>query len=105
MRALLHLALHALVPLGVARRFAPAPWWRAFLIMMATMIVDLDHLLANPLYDPDRCSLGFHPLHTAAPIAIYAVLALLPRTRWVGVGLLIHMALDGVDCLAMQCLG
>ena len=31
--------------------------------MMATMLVDLDHLFADPIYDPDRCSIGFHPLH------------------------------------------
>ena len=36
----------------------------------ATMLVDLDHLLATPLYNPDRCSLGFHPLHTTLPIIV-----------------------------------
>ncbi len=67
--------------------------------MVLTMLVDVDHLLATPVYDPGRCSIGYHPLHTAPAIVFYAALALPKRTRLVGVGLLIHMALDGLDCL------
>jgi hypothetical protein len=67
--------------------------------MLLTLLVDVDHLLATPIYDPERCSIGFHPLHTAPAIALYAVLALIQPTRLVGVGLLLHMALDGLDCL------
>lgn len=70
--------------------------------MMATMLVDLDHLLANPIYDPNRCSIGFHPLHTWPAIALYAALALHPRTRLIGLGLLIHMLLDFSDCAAQR---
>lgn len=70
----------------------------AFLIMASTMLVDLDHLFANPVYDPGRCSIGFHPLHQLWFIAAYAALALWPLTRIVGIGLLIHMALDAIDC-------
>jgi len=66
--------------------------------MIATMAVDIDHLLANPVYDPGRCSIGFHPLHTYVPIALYFILALMPKTRLVGLGLVVHMALDWVDC-------
>ena len=69
--------------------------------MVATMVVDVDHLLANPIYDPDRCSIGFHPLHTMPAVAVYALLAAWPKTRLVGVGLLIHMALDLTDCIWM----
>ena len=69
--------------------------------MVATMIVDLDHLLADPIYDPERCSIGFHPLHTTPAIAVYVLLAAWPKTRLVGVGLLIHMALDLGDCAWM----
>ena len=28
--------------------------------MLTTMLIDLDHLLANPVFDPDRCSINFH---------------------------------------------
>jgi hypothetical protein len=100
-RSLFHLALHALVPLLVARIFFRDRWRRAWLIMFATMLVDLDHLLADPIYDPDRCSIGFHPLHTYPAIAVYALLTLPHRTRLVGLGLVIHMILDGLDCWVM----
>ena len=101
LRAIVHLLLHAAVPLGVALAFARPHWRKAFAIMVATMLVDLDHLLAVPRYDPNRCSIGFHPLHTAPAIAVYVALALWPRSRWIGVGLLIHMALDAGDCALM----
>lgn len=67
--------------------------------MMATMIVDLDHLLAVPVYDPHRCSIGFHPLHSYVAISIYVILLFIPKVRLIGVGLVIHMALDYIDCL------
>ena len=66
--------------------------------MMATMLVDVDHLLATPIYDPTRCSIGFHPLHGLIPIGLYFILSLMPKTRIVGIGLIIHMALDSLDC-------
>lgn len=102
MRPILHLALHALVPLAVAAWLAPAGRRRfAFVVMIATMAVDLDHLLADPLYDPNRCSLTTHPLHRPILLPVWAGLAFWPPARWAGVGLLIHMALDGIDCLSM----
>lgn len=66
--------------------------------MIATMIVDLDHLLANPMYDPNRCSIGFHPLHSYLAVVIYVGLLFVPRVRLIAIGLVIHMALDYVDC-------
>ena len=70
----------------------------AYVVMISTMLVDLDHLLANPIYDPGRCSIGFHPLHELVPIAFYVVLCFFPRLRYVGIGLVIHMILDSIDC-------
>ena len=101
LRPVLHLALHALVPAVVALLFWRARFWRAWLWMLAGWLIDIDHLLADPIYAPGRCSIGFHPLHTAPFIVLYAVLALYPRTRWLGVGLLIHIALDAIDCARM----
>ncbi len=101
LRAILHLVFHFAVPGAVAYGFARPRWLRAWAVMMATMLVDLDHLLAVPLYDPNRCSIGFHPLHTWPAILVYVALAAWPRSRWVGVGLLIHMALDAGDCVLM----
>lgn len=66
--------------------------------MISTMLVDLDHLLADPIYDPGRCSIGFHPLHTYVPIALYGAMSFIQSTRYIGIGLVIHMALDSIDC-------
>jgi len=101
LRSVLHLLLHALVPLLVAVAFFRDDWRRAWLIMVSTMLVDLDHLLADPIYDPDRCSIGYHPLHTYPAIAGYALLTIPRRTRLLGLGLVIHMALDATDCWLM----
>jgi hypothetical protein len=74
-------------------------WWQSYLLLMLGMIVDVDHLLANPVYDPLRCSMGFHPLHTWPFVLVYIVLSLVQRTRLIGIGLVIHMLLDTADCL------
>ena len=91
--------LHVFAPGAAARIFFRDRWKKAWMIMLATMVVDLDHLLADPVFDPGRCSLGFHPLHSTPAILAYMGLTLFPATRVLGTGLLIHMALDGIDCL------
>ena len=59
----MHILLHFVIPAIVAGLFFREYWKKAFLIMTLTILVDLDHLLATPIYDPDRCGIGFHPLH------------------------------------------
>ena len=65
------------------------------------MVVDLDHLLADPVFDPYRCSIGFHPLHSYGAIGVYLALTVMKKTRILGIGLTIHMALDWIDCMMM----
>jgi len=88
-----------LTPAIITALFFREEWKKALLIMISTMLVDLDHLFANPIYDPTRCSIGFHPLHGFIPIGIYVLLSFHPKTRYVGIGLVIHMILDSIDCL------
>ena len=95
---MLHISYHFIFPAILIALFYRKAWKRSYLIIMSTILVDLDHLLANPIYDPTRCSMGFHPLHTELPILIYFVLSLFPKTRLIGLGLLIHMVLDSIDC-------
>lgn len=67
------------------------------------MLIDIDHLLVIPIYDPQRCSIGFHPLHQSLAISFYMLLCFLPKfpkLRLIGLGLIIHMALDSVDCFS-----
>ncbi len=103
LRSLLHLFLHAAVPAALAWLFWRDRFGSAWLWLLAGWLIDLDHLLADPVYVADRCSIGFHPLHTAPAIAAYGVMALPRRTRLLGIGLLVHVALDAIDCLWMRC--
>ena len=98
---IVHIALHFIIPGIVARCFFADRWRIVWLIMILTMFIDVDHLLAYPIYDPNRCSIGFHPLHSYPAIAVYLVLAAVAKTRLVGLGLLIHIALDWLDCIWM----
>lgn len=102
LRICTHLALHVLAPAIVARLGFADRWKRAWLIMTGTIVVDVDHLLATPIFDPNRCSIGFHPLHTWPAIGLFFLLAAIPKTRLVGLGLMIHIALDTLDCLWMM---
>ncbi|MEM6376792.1 MAG: DUF6122 family protein, partial [Bacteroidota bacterium] len=77
-------------------------WKRAYLIMLATMLVDVDHLLAYSIFEANRCSIGFHPLHTHYAALVYVVLLFLPRVyKIIGLGLLFHLFTDTVDCMMM----
>lgn len=96
---ILHYSLHFLAPGLIAWLFYRAQWRRVWLILLATMLVDLDHLFATPIFDPNRCSIGFHPLHTIPTMGVYAVMLVFPKTRIVGIGLLLHMVADGLDCV------
>jgi hypothetical protein len=93
-----HIALHFFVPAAIAGLFFRKNWKTAYFLMIATMVVDIDHVFANPIYDPSRCSIGFHPLHSLSLIVLYFGLCFIPMTRLVGIGLSIHMALDAIDC-------
>lgn len=95
---MLHIIIHFLLPLLIARIFYPTRWKQTWLILSATMLVDVDHLLAQPIYDPLRCSINFHPLHTYWAISVYWLLLYFKKTRLIALGLLIHMALDWQDC-------
>ena len=66
--------------------------------MLATMLVDVDHLLATPLFDPTRCSINFHPLHTYWAMAVYVAMLFFRKTRIIALGLLFHMLTDFIDC-------
>ena len=94
-----HIVLHFLIPGLVAILIFKDRWKQAWLIMALTMVVDLDHLLASPIYDPHRCSINFHPLHSYAAILLYMVMTAFPKSRLIGLGLLLHMGIDLTDCI------
>lgn len=98
LRPLIHYGIHFALPLAIAFAFFPKNRWGVALLLLAGIAIDLDHLWAYPTFDPDRCSIGFHPLHSYVAIAGYAALLLFPKTRLVGLALMIHMAADLSDC-------
>ncbi|WP_034258584.1 DUF6122 family protein [Altibacter lentus] len=99
---ILHYSLHFLFPGLVTWVFFRHQWRLAWAIMVATMLVDLDHLLATPIFAENRCSINFHPLHSYVAIAGYALLLFFKKTRIIAVGLLLHMVTDGIDCIWMK---
>jgi len=100
-RTILHVIIHFFVPIVVAKTIWREKWIRPFLIMAFANVVDLDHLLSEPIFDPNRCSINTHPLHSWPAIGFYLACLLSTHLRIASLGLLIHMATDGIDCLLL----
>ena len=103
MQLFIHYFLHLVFPLIIAYIFFNKNWKNAYLIMLATMLVDLDHLFANPIFQLNRCSINFHPLHSYYAMLIYFILIFFRKPlNIIGVGLLFHMFTDLIDCLIIS---
>ena len=94
-----HYFLHLIFPVFIALVFYKENWKKAYFIMLATMLVDVDHLLATPIFQEGRSSIGFHPLHTYPMIFLYflGVLFLRGNYKIIAIGLLFHMFTDFQD--------
>ena len=99
LKFIVHYSFHFILPLAIAILFFKQKWKLVYFILVATIIIDLDHLLASPIYDPIRCSINFHPLHTYYAIAIYFIMLIPKKTRIISIGLLTHIIADSLDCL------
>jgi len=95
---LLHYSFHFLVPIAIALIFFKKKWFQVYLIFIGTMFIDLDHLLANPIFDPNRCSINFHPLHTYYAAGAYILMVIPKKIRILGIALLLHLFTDYLDC-------
>lgn len=94
-----HYGMHFLIPLGIALFFFRQSYLKVYLIFLLAMLIDLDHLLADPIFDPNRCSIGFHLLHSYVAIGVYCLLLFFSKTRIIGLALLWHIFTDALDCL------
>lgn len=101
-RIFLHYGIHLLLPILVGLIFYKGYRLKAILILLAGILIDVDHLLATPIFDAQRCSINFHPLHTYWAIAVYLCLLIFRRTRIIGLALMIHILADFVDCFMMK---
>ncbi len=101
LRTFIHYGLHYIFPGLIAYYFFRSNWKRVWVILILTMLIDIDHLLATPIFDPNRCSINFHPLHTYIAAIGYLILLFFKKTRVIATGLLLHLLTDGLDCLLM----
>ena len=98
-RFIAHYGIHFIVPILVAFYFYRENRVWVAIILLSGIIIDLDHMLANPMFDPNRCSINFHPLHSYWAIGVYILLFAMKKTRVFGLAFLIHILADAVDCL------
>jgi len=98
LRFLLHYGIHIIVPIAVGLLFFKDKKIWIILILLSGILIDIDHLFANPIFDPNRCSINFHPLHSYWAIVAYIFLFLYKNTRVIGLALLIHIFADSIDC-------
>ena len=95
---ILHYGIHFIVPIAIGFIFFKTHRFTIILILLSGILIDLDHIFAEPLFDPNRCSINFHPLHTYWAIAVYSILPFFKKTRIIGIALLIHILADATDC-------
>ena len=102
MQQIVHYSLHFLVIGIIAYLYDRKNWLRAWLILAGTMLVDVDHLASTPVFDPDRCSIGFHILHSEIAMTMYFLGMVVIKQRIIRlicIGLFFHMLTDFIDCI------
>ncbi|UNY98811.1 DUF6122 family protein [Zhouia spongiae] len=101
LRFIVHYGIHFLVPILIALIIYRRSWLKSSLILLGGIIIDIDHIWADPIFDPNRCSINYHPLHTYPFIILYTLLLFRKQTRIFGIALLIHIIADTTDCLML----
>lgn len=104
LQTVVHYFLHFIFIGVIAYWYDRKNWKKGWLILLATMLVDVDHIVANPMFMADRCGIGFHPLHSEYVIPFYFLGAIFLRRsvlKLVAIGLAFHMITDSIDCFWM----
>ncbi len=99
LRFSLHYGVHFIVPLGIAYIFFKENKLKVALILLAGIVLDIDHILATPIFDSMRCSIDYHPFHSYWAILVYIGMLFFKKTRIWGIAFLVHIFADLVDCL------
>ncbi|MDT0641503.1 DUF6122 family protein [Zunongwangia sp. F363] len=102
LQAFTHYFLHFIAIGAIAYLYDKENWKNNWMILIATMLVDLDHVFANPVFDAERCGIGYHPMHTAPAIILYLLGVLFAKNqllKLIFIGLLFHMFTDFTHCL------
>ena len=74
-------------------------WKFASILLISSNLIDIDHLLATPIYDSTRCSINFHPLHSWYMFPLYFIGLFFKKYAFLFVGIIMHLLLDYLDCL------
>lgn len=98
---LAHYSLHFIFSFIFTYFLFKKKWKIAGVIMISTILIDLDHLLATPIFDPNRFNINFHPLHTFWALIIYFLMLFIPSWKWraLATGCIIHFGTDLFDCI------
>ncbi|MGK0414204.1 MAG: hypothetical protein ACJA1B_002425, partial [Polaribacter sp.] len=90
--------LHFVAPLFFSYFFFREKWKKMYLIFLLSMLIDVDHLLATPIFAENRCSINFHPLHSYIAMIVYFLGLFFKKTRILAIALLFHILTDWIDC-------
>ena len=99
LKFIVHYGFHFLLPIVISICFYKNKLKQVYLLFIGTMLIDLDHLLASPIFDANRCSINFHHLHTYYFIGAYTIMLIPKKIRILGIALLLHMFTDYLDCI------
>lgn len=99
LKTVIHYFLHLVFPVFIALIFFRKEWKKVYGLMLATMLIDLDHLFASPIFEAGRNSIGFHPLHSYPMIGAYVLGCILLKGNYkiIAIGLLFHIFTDFQD--------
>lgn len=80
-----------------------APGYLDLALIVGSNLIDLDHLLSRPIYDPNRNPFATHLLHKnwKLVLAISVALIFIRPLMFLGIGLLTHFLLDCIDTKRM----
>jgi hypothetical protein len=103
LQPILHYGGHWIAPFLIGAIIWRDNWKVAGLVTASANLIDLDHLLSDPIFDPNRCSIGFHWLHGWEAALAFTLMLLVPRwwVRAFAVGALWHLVVDLGDCQMM----
>ncbi len=73
-------------------------WKNVCVQLLLASLIDLDHLSANPIYDPARCSINFHLLHSWYVWPVYVAGLFSKKYKYFFAAIIVHLILDYFDC-------
>jgi len=101
-RFIIHYGIHFIVPFLISYLFFKDAFFKVSIILLLGIYIDLDHLIATPIFDSNRCSINFHPLHSYFAISLYLIFVIIKKTRLIGLALCLHIIADLIDCYLLS---